>query len=61
MDQLTFLFTDLDDGDDTTVIVRGVEGGVGLAVSKRNGGDVETFVPIAEAYRIADALRAASQ
>jgi hypothetical protein len=61
MEQQTFSFVDLDDGDETTVVVRSVEGGVGLTISKRHNGDVETFVPGAEAQRIADALRAANQ
>jgi hypothetical protein len=61
MDQHTFSFADLDDGDETTLVVRRVEGGVGLTISKRLGGDVEAFMPGAEAQRIADALRAASE
>jgi hypothetical protein len=59
MDQQTISFTDLDDGDGATVIVRRVEGGVGLTVSKRSDGDVEAFIPLAEAQRVADAVRAA--
>jgi hypothetical protein len=61
MDQQSISFTDLDDGDEGTVIVRRVEGGVGLAVSKRSDGDVEALIPLNEAERVAAAIRAACE
>lgn len=57
MDQRTFSFKDLDDGGETTVIVRRVDGGVGLALSKRANGDLEASIPLVEAQRLADGLR----
>jgi hypothetical protein len=41
----TFTFNDMDDGDEATVIVRAVRGGVGLTLSKKADGDVEVFIP----------------
>lgn len=42
----TFNFTDHDSGDDCCVIVRTASGPiVGLAVSLRRNGDIETFMP----------------
>src|SRR5262245_35525408 len=53
----TFTFDDLDDGDESIVIVRTVPGGVGLTVSKKTDGDLEVFMPTATAERVAAALR----
>lgn len=55
--QRTVSFTDLDDGDETVAIVRGVPKGVGLTLSKRNDGDLEVFMPVEVASTLADALR----
>jgi hypothetical protein len=57
----TFPFTDVEDGDESVVLVRSVEGGIGLAVSKQSASDVEVFLPPAVADLIADALRDASR
>lgn len=56
MEQRTFNFSDLDDGDEAVVIVRAVSGRVGLALSKREDGDVEVFMPTDVASALADAL-----
>jgi hypothetical protein len=56
----TLNLEDLDDGDETVVIVRTVPGGVGLALSKKADGDLEVFMPSAIAERVASALRAAA-
>jgi hypothetical protein len=40
-----FTFTDLGDGDEVWVGLRSVEGGVGLALSKKSDGDFEVFMP----------------
>ena len=55
----TLTFDDLDDGGESTVIVRTVPGGAGLTVSKKADGDLEVFMPAAIAERVATALRAA--
>jgi len=61
MEQQIFKFADLDDGDESLVIVRPVDGGVGLAMSKSADGDFEVFVPADIATRIGDALRDAAK
>lgn len=61
MEQRTFNFTDLEDGDEAVVILRAVSGSVGLALSKRNDGDVEVFMPTEVASALADALLEATR
>lgn len=56
----TLTFEDLDDGDESTVIVRAVPGGVGLTLSKKSNGDIEVFMPPAMAERVGNALREAA-
>lgn len=51
-----FTFQDLDDGDESTVIVRAVPGGVGLTVSKKSSGDLEVIMTPAIAARVGEAL-----
>jgi hypothetical protein len=56
----TFTFDDLDDSDESLVVIRSVPGGVGLTLSKKSDGDVEVVMPQAIAERVARALRDAS-
>ena len=49
-------FTDLDTGAEAGVGVRQVEGGLGLTISHRNGGDIEAFLPPASVDELIDAL-----
>ena len=54
-DILTFI--DLDDGDETVVIVRAIPDGIGLSLSKKADGDLEVFMPVETAKKLADVLR----
>jgi hypothetical protein len=56
----TLSFEDLDDGDESVVVVRAVPGGVGLTLSKKADGDLEVLMPSATAERVASALRDAA-
>jgi hypothetical protein len=56
----TLRFDDLDDGDESLVIVRAVPGGVALALSKKSDGDLEVVMPPSIAERVASALRDAA-
>jgi hypothetical protein len=59
----TFTFDDLDDlddGDEATIVVRTADGGVGLTLSKKAGGDIEAFMPRLVAADVAAELREAS-
>jgi hypothetical protein len=40
-----FTFNDVTDGDEVWVGIRTVEGGTGLALSKKSDGDLEVFMP----------------
>lgn len=44
-DSENFTFTDVVDGDEVWVGIRAVEGGTGLALSKKSDGDLEVFLP----------------
>jgi hypothetical protein len=61
MVRATVSFEDLSDDDEVSVTVRRVEGGVGLSISKRSNGDLETFIPLWEAQKVAEALRDLTQ
>jgi hypothetical protein len=61
MEQHTIAFIDLDDGDEATVIVRRVEEGIGLTLSKSSGSDLEAFISAFEAQKVAEALRSLTQ
>jgi hypothetical protein len=56
----TLTFEDLNDGDEAVVVVRRLDGGVGLTLSKRTNGDIEAFMPPVVAERLAEALREAA-
>ncbi len=53
----TFTFDDVDDSDESLVVIRSVPRGVGLTLSKKSDGDVEVVMPLAIAERVARALR----
>jgi len=53
----TITFDDIEDGEETIVIVRAVSGGIGLTVSKKTNGDLEVFMPATAASRVAAALQ----
>jgi hypothetical protein len=54
-----FTFTDVSDGDEVWVVIRAIEGGTGLALSKRSDGDLEVFMPPDAVSRLLAALGAA--
>jgi hypothetical protein len=57
-DSQNFTFTDVSDGDEAWVGIRPVEGGVGLALSKKSNGDLEVFMPPEAVVRLLAALGA---
>ena len=57
MDQLSF--TDVDSGDAGLVLVRRVQGGVGLALSLQSDGDIEVFLDDASAKSVATMIQSA--
>jgi hypothetical protein len=54
-----FTFTDVSDGDEVWVGIRTVEGGTGLALSKKSDGDLEVFMPPDAGSRLVAALHTA--
>ena len=55
----TVVFRDMDSLEDSFAIVRAASGVVGLTLSQRNNGDVETFFPVASAKVLISALQEA--
>jgi hypothetical protein len=55
----TLQFRDFPSNDEAAVVVRADRGRVGLAVSLRQDGDVEVFMPVETCKQLADALRTA--
>ncbi len=55
----TISFADHDSGDEAAVIVRATAQVVGLAITLRRDGDIETFFGLAELDRLLEALQTA--
>jgi hypothetical protein len=55
-DSENFTFNDVSDGDEVWVVIRAVEGGTGLALSKKADGDMEVFMPPDAVARLVAAL-----